>query len=141
MWFLQTDTLLILALLCLGMGLLSWAAGKKYPRLLRLFPLVDLTFLWYVSKKLAVFYIAYVLVTWAFILFLRTVKTGRKFWFSLLCLGCCFPLIYMRSAAFLPLPTMGLICIGIAYNMLKAIDLIYYEYFSGERGSFEVYVN
>jgi len=141
MWFLQTDTLLLITLLSLLFGVASVVARERYSRVLRLLPAAELVFLWYVSEKLTVFYVGYVLVTWLFVLFLRRVNKGRKFWFLLLCAGCCFPLVYMRFAERWPLPTMGLTCIGIAYNMLKAIDVLYYEHFSGEKAEPEVYLN
>ncbi len=141
MWFLQADTLLLLVLLSLAFGAASVLAKERYGKLLRFLPVVDLVFLWYVSEKLTVFYAGYVLVTWLFVLFLRRMEQGRKFWFFLLCALCCFPLVYMRFADFLPLPTAGLTCIGIAYNMLKAIDVLYYEYYSGEKAEVEIYVN
>lgn len=141
MWFLQADTLLLLTALSLAFGLASVLAKDRYRRVLRLMPVVDLAFLWYVSEKLTVFYVGYVLVTWLFVLLLRRVKQGRKVWFLLLCALCCVPLSYMRFAPVWGLPTMGLICIGLAYNMLKAIDVLYYEYFSGEKANAEIYVN
>ena len=139
MWYLQIDTLLILVGIALAFGLLSF--HKHYARLLRVMPLVDIAFLCYVSWKLAVLYVGYVLTVWCFVLFLRHVKTGRKIWFFLLCIGCCVPLAYLRSAAQLSLPMMAVSFVGLAYNMLKAIDMLYYEYYTGENGSFEVYVN
>ncbi len=141
MWFLQADTLLVLTGLSLAFGLVSVPAKERYRGVLRLLPLADIAFLWYVSEKLTVFYAGYVLVTWLFVLLLRRISRGRKVWFLLLCAGCCVPLGYMRFAPALGLPTMGLICIGLAYNMLKAIDVLYYEYFTGEKADLEIYVN
>ncbi len=141
MWFLQADTLLLIVLLCLVFGIASCFAKERYAALLRFLPIFELAFLWYVSEKLTVFYVLYVLITWLFAVLLRRIERGRRIWFLLLCIGCCLPLVYMRFAERLPLPTMGLVCIGLAYNMLKAIDLLYYEYFSGEKASFEIYAN
>lgn len=139
MWFLQTDTLLLMLGMSLAMGLALHLAGERRRRqtALRAMPLLDVALLWYVSEKLTVFYLGYVAVTYGFLLFLRHRRRGRGVWFALLCLGCCVPLVYSR----LDLPTMGLVMIGAAYNMLKAIDALYYEYYGGERIPLERYVN
>ena len=126
MWYLQIDTLLILLGIALAFGFLS--LSKLYSHILRLMPLVDIAFLCYISWKLSVLYVGYVLVTWAFALILRKVKFGRKIWFFLLCLGCCVPLIYFRFAPQLALPLPAIAWIGLAYNMLKAIDLLHRAY-------------
>ncbi len=139
MWYLQIDTLLILLGIALGFGILS--CSKHYAKLLRIMPVVDLAFLCYISWRLAAYYAAYVLITWCFVLFLRYRKAGRKIWFFLLCVGCCVPLIYLRTAVQLSLPLLAVSFVGLAYNMLKAIDMLYYEYYSGEKGSFAVYAN
>lgn len=141
MWFLQIDKLLLLLVLSLAFGIASAFSGEKYKKILRFLPIAEIVALWYISEKLTVFYIGYILITWLFVLFLRRIRGKRSFWFGVLCIGCCFPLIYMRAASFAALPTMGLICVGIAYNMLKAIDVLYYEYYTGERAELEVYIN
>ena len=137
MWYLQIDTLLILLGIALVFGFLS--LSKRYTGILRILPIVSIAFLCYVSWTLAVFYVLYVLMTWIFALLLRRIKRGRKFCFFILSIGCCLPLIYLRFAPQLSLPTIA--CIGLAYNMLKAIDLLYYEYYSGEKANFEIYTN
>lgn len=141
MWFLQTDTLLLLSLLCVAFGLLSAAAREHYPKVLRLLPLTELAFLLYVSPGFTVFYIAYILLTWWFVLILRRVEKHRSVAFWLLCAGCILPLVYSRFSDRLQLPMYGVALIGMAYNMLKAIDVLYYEYFTGEKAEFEVYGN
>lgn len=141
MWFLQADTLLVMLGLSLLMGALLRLAGERRAAVLRLMPIVDLGLLWYVSEKLTVFYVGYATVTYGFLCFLRRRKRRKGIWFALLCLGCCVPLVYSRAAARWPLPICGLTMIGIAYNMLKAIDALYYEYYGGARVSPELYVN
>ena len=137
MWFLQTDTLLLLSLLCLVFGLGSLAARERYCKLLRLLCPVQLAFLLYVSPGFTGFYAGYILLTWCFVLVLRKVGRGRGVVFGILCLGCCVPLVYSR----LELPLYGIALVGMAYNMLKAIDVLYYEYFTGQRAEFYVYCN
>lgn len=141
MWFLQTDTLQLLCLICTFFGLASCVSKAQYPKLLRLLPLVELLFLGYVSMGFTAFYVVYILVTWGFVLFLRRVEKGRGLVFGLLCAGCILPLVYSRFSEELALPMYGVALIGLAYNMLKAIDVLYYEYFTGEKADFEVYCN
>ena len=141
MWFLQTDTLQLLCLICTLFGLASCLAKDRYPKLLRLLPLVELLFLGYVSVGFTVFYVVYILLTWGFVLLLRRVEKGRGLVFGLLCAGCILPLVYSRFSEELALPMYGVALIGMAYNMLKAIDVLYYEYFTGEKADFEVYCN
>lgn len=141
MWFLQTDTLQLLCLISIVFGLSSCVSKAQYPRLLRLLPLVELLFLGYVSVGFTVFYVVYILLTWGFVLLLRRVEKGRGLVFGILCAGCILPLIYGRFSGELALPMYGVALIGMAYNMLKAIDVLYYEYFTGEKADFEVYCN
>ena len=141
MWFLQTDTLQLLCLICTFFGLVSCVSKAQYPKLLRLLPLVELLFLGYVSMGFTAFYVVYILLTWGFVLFLRRVEKGRGLVFGLLCAGCILPLVYSRFSEELALPMYGVALIGLAYNMLKAIDVLYYEYFTGEKADFEVYCN
>ena len=141
MWFLQTDTLQFLCLIGILFGLSSCVVKAQYPKLLRLLPLVELLFLGYVSVGFTVFYVVYILLTWGFAVLLRRVNKGRGLVFGLLCAGCILPLIYSRFSEDLALPMYGVALIGMAYNMLKAIDVLYYEYFTGEKADFEVYCN
>ena len=138
MWFLQTDTLLLLLLLCSTFGILSFFAKDRYPTFMRGLPVLSLCFLWYFSEKFTVFYVGYILVTWCFVVLLRKCKHYRPWFFGLLCLGCCIPLCYSRIPS---LPIFGMTLVGMAYNMLKAIDTLYYEYYSGEKAKFETYLN
>lgn len=141
MWFLQTDTLQFLCLIGILFGLSSCVVKAQYPKLLRLLPLVELLFLGYVSVGFTVFYVVYILLTWGFAVLLRRVNKGRGLVFGLLCAGCILPLIYSRFSEDLALPMYGVALIGMAYNMLKAIDVLYYEYFTGEKADFEVFCN
>ena len=141
MWFLQTDTLQLLCLICTLFGVASCLAKDRYPKLLRLLPLVELLFLGYVSVGFTVFYVVYILLTWGFVLLLRRVEKGRGLVFGLLCAGCILPLVYSRFSEELALPMYGVALFGMAYNLLKAIDVLYYEYFTGEKADLEVYCN
>ena len=142
MWFLQIKILAVLLGCSLALGvLLRLTAGKRIGRILvRLIPLLDLGVIAFVSEKLAVFYAGYLLVTYSFLLLLRK---KRKGWlFALLCIACVIPLAYSRAAAqWTQLPLCGLTMVGIAYNMLKAIDALYYTYYTDERIGFTDYAS
>ena len=144
MWFLQTDILLLMLVCSLCAGAALRIAGKwnRQGALWKLMPLLDLGVIWYVSEKLAVFYAGFTIVTFAFTWWLSRVKRGRRLWFALLCLGCLVPLVYSRAAGFwTALPMCGLTMVGIAYNMLKAIDALYYVYYTEEKVPFLTYAN
>lgn len=143
MWFLQIKILAVLLACSLALGiLLRLTEGRRRFRsvLLRLIPLADIGVILYVSEKLAVFYVGYLLVTFVFLLLLRK---HRKGWlFALLCAACVVPLAYSRAAAqWTQLPMYGLTMVGIAYNMLKAIDALYYTYYTDERIGFFDYAS
>ncbi|MGI5970769.1 MAG: MBOAT family O-acyltransferase [Oscillospiraceae bacterium] len=143
MWFLQTDILIRIVIACLLAAAALFAAGRfmKQHLVVKSLLIVDILLIFYVSKRLCVFYIGYVLVTYLFVLLIRRVKRARKLLFVLCCLGCTVPFFYTRATAFFPLLPYGLTMVGISYNMLKAIDAIYYAYYTGERIPFLTYAN
>lgn len=141
MWFLQVDTLLLLLGLSLLWGIGARIAGKHDGKVFRVMPFVELAILGYISKELLVLHIGYILFTWVLILLLRKCTKGRKFWFAFLCFACCMPVIYVRIATFYSLPAAGLTLTGFIYSMLKAIDVLYYEYYSDQKANFEIYAN
>jgi alginate O-acetyltransferase complex protein AlgI len=143
MWFLQTDILLRM-LLASVLGAAAFALGRRFQRqswALRAYLLLDLLLIAYVSKRLLVFYIGYVLVTYGFVLLIEKLRRGRRFFFVLLCLGCTAPFFYTRATAFFDFLPYGLAMVGIAYNMLKAIDALYYTYYTDEHIPFLTYAN
>jgi len=115
--------------------------GKKVI-VMGLMAVMDLLLILYVSEKLALFYAGYVMVTYAALYFLKSRKKLRQFWFAICCIVCCIPFLYARAAGFYAfLPTCGLTMIGIAYNMLKAVDAMFYVYYTEEKISFITYAN
>ena len=143
MWFLQID---ILIRILIGTVILAVASGvaRKFgkqtavPKWIVLF---DLLVILYVSRRLLVFYVGYTLVTFALVRFIRIVKRGRKPLFLLCCLACAVPLVYTRAASFLDFPPKGLAMVGIAYNMLKAIDAVYFSYYTEKKRPLTTYAN
>ena len=143
MWFLQTDILLKMLLVCAVTCLVSLAAAKrgKQALALRFLALLDLAVICLVSWRLGVFYAVYTLVTWGIAAFIRRVKRLRRPLFVLCCLLCTLPFFYSRAAGFFAQLPLGFALVGIAYNMLKAVDAVYYCYYTEEKIPLVVYAN
>lgn len=143
MWFSQADILLLMVLCSAGIGAALRIAGRwdRQGLVQKLVPLADLAVIWYASRRLAVFYAGFVLVTFCFSRWLKRVRRGRKLWFALLCLGCMVPLVYTRAASRWSALPVGVTMVGIACGTLKAIDALYYTYRAGEKLPFLTYAN
>lgn len=143
MWFLETETALrllgagavwaIFALLAAKLGF----SGKLNRWLLP----VDILLLSLISLRLTAFYLLYTLAVWALGLIVGGVRgdaekpagAGAKLTFVLACLLCALPFFYLRAQeVFSALPLLFALT-GFAYNMLKAVDSLYYVYYTGER--------
>lgn len=143
MWFLQTDILIRMLIACF-IAAAALAVARRYFRqeiAMNGFILLDLLLILYVSEKLFVFYTGYVLITYGFVLALGKIKKGRRLWFVLLCFSCLVPFFYTRATDFFAFLPYGLIMIGISYNMLKAVDALYYTYYTDEHIPFLTYAN
>lgn len=132
MWYLQIDTLGILV----GITLLYALAGhvlRRFRPQWRLTPfllVLDLGLLAYVSEKLALFYLAYAAFSYLLVWLLRRAKRCRRPLFVLFCLLDVVPFFFSRLVS---IPTDSLFfvtLIGFAYNMLKAVDALFYVYYT-----------
>lgn len=143
MWFLQTDILcrMLIAMIVGAVALIVGSKLQKQTWVIRSYLLLDLLLIAYVSKRLLVFYVGYVLVTYGFVYVLEKVQKARRFFFVILCLGCTIPFFYTRATDFLDFLPYGLAMVGIAYNMLKAVDALYYTYYTEEHIPFFIYAN
>lgn len=143
MWYLKVDTLLLM----LAAAVLFAAASTICMRLRPGFKLtpwllvLDLGLLLYVDWQLAVFYVCYTALSYLLVLAIGAVKRGRKFWFVLFCLLDVAPFFYVRGAAFVPALPNFLVLVGFAYNMLKAVDAVFYVYYTGEKIPVLTYAN
>ena len=140
MWFLEADT----ALRLLGAGAV-WAIlallGARLGfsgRLNRWLLPVDILLLLLVSRPLTLFYLLYTLAVWALGLIVggargdveRPAGAGAKLVFVVSCLLCALPFFYLRAReVFHSLPLFFALT-GFAYNMLKAVDSLYYIYYT-----------
>lgn len=141
MWYLQTDTLFIIAAMSLAFALLRKLKDKRFSGLPMgiIMPVVQLAVLCYVGVGLAVFYALYTALG---LLLARLLEKPHKPWvFALLCVLEAVPLFISRADILgIELPFLS-IFVGIAFNMLKAIDVLFYVHYSGERIDAETYVN
>ena len=145
MWYLQADTLVFLLGAALIYALAAAAARRVSPQV-RLTPfllLFDLGVLCFVSPALAAFYIGYTLVTYAFLRILKGVKGPalRRGLFVLFCAACALPFFYARFALLLPALPAVFTLVGFAYNMLKAIDAVFYVYYADKDIPLIAYAN
>ncbi len=143
MWYLQVDTLLLTLALAVLFGIGGWLAAQRRPglRITRFLLVADLALLAHVSPKLAVFYFAYALGSYMLIRLLRAARHGRRVLFVLFCLLDAAPFFYVRAAALVPaLPAFAVI-VGFSYNMLKAIDGLFFVYYTGRHIPLLTYAN
>lgn len=132
MWYLQADILFRLLTACGLMLIISWFTRKVFRRnygrnVLLLF---DLAILISVSPRLAAFSAGYTIITYILVRVLKTFKRTKKFWFVIFCLLCTAPFFYGRMTEFFPKLPVIIAFVGIAYHMLKAVDALYFVYYT-----------
>lgn len=132
MWFLDTEIFSRMVVACLLLMVTSLVStnlfGKNVMKHL-LLP-VNILLIGFVSWQLCAFYIVYTLITYGFVKVIKHVKSFRKTMFALLCLMCTLPFFYTRLAGFLDTLPVLFVLVGFSYNMLKAIDALYYTYYT-----------
>ena len=138
MWYLQSNTFLAIAAFSLGLALLRHAVPQK--PLSYLTPLVTLLILGLISLPLVLFYLVYLALGYLMVRILGAVR-WKRFCFVLGCLLALLPFFLSRAEAFSITLPFSLVTIGIAFQMLKLIDVFYYVYYSGEMVEALVFVN
>lgn len=143
MWFLDAT----IALRLLAAGVL-WAAVSRIAcakraqrRSAKALLLLDIALIAWVDALLCAFYIGYTVLTWLLSLFVRRVRgdvethaaVRARALFVLACFLCAGPFFYLRLSDVTPALPKLLTLVGFAYQMLKAIDGVYYTYYTGER--------
>ncbi len=132
MWFLDTaifSRMIVACLVLMITGIVSVKIFGKNVMKHLLLP-IDLLLIGYVSWQLFAFYIVYTLVTYGFVKILKNTKLFRKTLFVTLCLACTLPFFYTRAAGFLDGLPVLFVLVGFSYNMLKAVDALYYTYYT-----------
>lgn len=139
MWYLKPDTLLLMLAAAVVFALARHCFPEK--RLTTWLLVFDLALLVYVDWQLAVFYALYTVFSWVLVQVMGKVVRARKFWFVTLCLLDVVPFFYARLAGFFPTLPALFVLIGFSYNMLKAVDAIFYTYYAEEKVPFLPYAN
>ncbi|HIS72438.1 MAG TPA: hypothetical protein IAD43_05900 [Candidatus Scatomorpha pullicola] len=143
MWFLEVDIAVRLLAATLLWSLGSFIARKYWSQAKFdcFLVILDLALIAYVSEWLAVFYLGYTLVTWVIVNAVDKFKRAKSFFFVLCCLVCAVPFFYIRLRDLMPELPLLFALTGIAYNMLKAIDAVYFVHYTGERVPLITYAN
>ncbi len=141
MWYLRTDTLLIICAFAILYTVLNRIAVRRSIHTSPFLLVFDVALLWYVSEKLTLVYAAYLISSYVFTWLIRIPKRGRKQIFVLLCLIDALPLVYIRFAEISSRLPMPITLIGFAYNTLKAYDALFYVYYTDEKLPFITYAN
>lgn len=143
MWYIKIDTLLIILVFTLLYTLIRVLLHRLKPNfnITPFLVIFDLFIIAYVSKTLAIFYVIYTLLTYLLVYILEKCSKGRKYLFFIFCILCTLPLIYMRIANFSNILPEFIVLIGFAFNMLKAIDALYYVYYTKQHIPLLTYSN
>ncbi len=142
MWFIQgnmlTKVFLATILFVVGIFVLTKAGKQNYKSGLSI--LLSVGLLTVFSYQLALFYIGYIIITYLMLLVMQRVSKGRKAFFVIQCVLFLLPFLVWRTV---PLPKIleGLVLIGFSYNMLKAVDALFYVYYTDIKIPFWEYVN
>ena len=132
MWYLQIDTLGIM----LGFSVLFVLAERllrKWKRSARLMPFLvifDLALIAYVSEKLAAFYLVYTAGSYLLIWLLRRAERRRRPLFVLFCLIDVAPFFFYRLVSVPDGSLFYITLIGFAYNLLTAVDGLFFVYYT-----------
>jgi len=145
MWYLNIDTLGLMLGLALIFILAGRARQKFFPES-RFQPaqwlvVLDLALLCYVSWELALFYVVYTGVSFLLVHLLFKAEKRRKLWFALFCLVDIAPFLYVRVYELIPDLPPVIALIGFSYNMLKAVDCLFFVYFTKLKIPFLHYAN
>lgn len=143
MWYLQAD---ILLRLLIAVGAMLFVSGisrlvlKKdlSPKLLIF---ANIAVIAYVSPQLALFSVGYALITFSLARILRPLKKTRRFFFIFFSILCTVPFFYGRMTEFFPQLPVIIVFVGISYHMLRAVDTMYFVYYTEMKIPFLTYMN
>lgn len=143
MWYLQTDVLIRLLSACAAIMLISFFSRLVFKKDLapKVLVLADIAVIAYVSWQLALLAVGYTLITYILTRILNPLKKSRRIFFVIFCILCTVPFFYGRMTEFFPQLPVIIVFVGIAYNMLKAVDALYFVYYTEMKIPFLTYVN
>lgn len=142
MWFIQADMLskVIISTIVFiaGIFVITRADLCKYKSAFS--ALISVTLLTIFSVKLSLFYIGYVLFTYLMLLPIQRLKKTKRLFFVIQCVLFIMPFIIWRTV---PLPEIvkTVVLVGFSYNMLKAVDALFYVYYTDIKIPFIEYAN
>lgn len=143
MWYLEADTLVKLLIATGAMILFSGITRLLFkkdfaPKVLLV---ANAAVIGLISWQLLVFSVGYIVMTYILVSVLLYTKKGRKPLFVIFCLLCTIPFFYGRMHEFFPQLPMLITFIGISYHMLKAVDALYFVYYTEMEIPFFSYMN
>lgn len=143
MWYLQVDILLRLLTAIGAMLLLSGLSRLILKKDLspKVLIFASIAIIAYVSPQLALFSAGYALITFIFARILRPLKKTRRFFFVFFSILCTVPFFYGRMTEFFPQLPVIITFVGIAYHMLRAVDAMYFVYYTEMKVPFLTYMN
>lgn len=143
MWYLEADTLYMLLIATAAMMLISGITRMLFKKDLspKVLILANIAVIGLISWQLLAFSLAYVIITFIMIKHLTHRKRGRRPLFVIYCLICTIPFFYGRMAEFFPQLPVIIAFVGIAYHMLKAVDALYFVYYTEMDIPFITYAN
>ncbi len=142
MWYLRVSTLVLItfAAVIMFFAVLLFKNNKHKVQLNGLLLLALSSFVvFYAGKRLLLFYCLYVLLTYLAANGLRAIKRFRPFFFGLSVLLCLLPFFASRFIDFNI--SFGFVAIGFIFNMLKAVDAVFYVYYTDQKISLLTYAN
>lgn len=143
MWYLEADTLYMLLIATGAMILFSGISRLLFtndfsPKVLIF---ANIAVIGLISWQLLAFSAGYMFITYILVCDLKHRKKRRKTMFVIYCLACTIPFFYGRMHEFFPQLPMLITFIGIAYHMLRAIDALYFVYYTDMKIPFFSYAN
>lgn len=143
MWYLQADVLLRLLIACGSIILISGLTRLIFKKDLapKVLIFADIAVIAYVSWQLALWSVGYTLITFILARILKPLKKARRFFFVFFSILCTVPFFYGRMTEFFPQLPVLITFVGIAYHMLKAVDVMYFVYYADMKIPFLTYAN
>lgn len=136
MWFLDVNILLLLiaaGFAIMILRVINHNSRFKLP-INHIMAISTLAILYSIDKKLLFFYVAYILITYAFNIILLKAKRFKKVLFFTFSVVAILPFLFGRFDNIF-------LILGIAYTIFKAIDSFYHTYYGEQKIDFLTYVN
>ncbi len=143
MWYLETDTLVMLLIATGAIMMFSGITRLFFKKSLAPHVLIaaNMAVIGFISWQLLAFSMGYMIITYILVCNLRRRKFLKKTMFVVFSLICTVPFFYGRMHEFFPQLPVIITFVGIAYHMLRAIDALYFVYYTEMKIPFLAYAN